>query len=90
MGELLGGSKFCSSKIIRISEPDRKEERLRVGARNEVSLSCSRGTRETGAEGGAPPRLVLMTFHMTTEERPWERPPSLSCVSLQPRDTYLR
>ena len=54
MGELLGGPKFCSNKIIRISEPDSKEERLGVGAGKEVSRSCSRGTRVTEAGGGAP------------------------------------
>lgn len=112
MGELLGGPKFCSNKIIRISEPDSKEERLGVGAGKEVSRSCSRGTRVTEAGGGAPkasaddvlhdsqrkaqkqkgepPRLVLMAFYMTARERRCERPPSLSCVSLQPRDTCLR
>lgn len=54
MGGWLGGPKFCSNKIIRISEPDSKEESLGVGAGKEVSRSCSWGTRVTETEGGAP------------------------------------
>ena len=54
LGELVGGPKFCSNKIIRISQPDSQEERLGVGAGKAISRSCSRGTRVTETEGGAP------------------------------------